>query len=151
MANELEVNTTYAFVSNDGTAYSENHTYFSDAATTASRARRVGFIATTSGPSVLNFSNTPSYTTQLTGPCLLLLINRDTRADMLVTLSNTSGNVSNRNLKAGEWLFLDVTDSDNSAYSSPLTYAAKSMVAVAVTSENSDAKGEYLCVYKAAS
>lgn len=151
MANEVQVNTTYSFTSNEGTAYNEDHTYYSDANTTASRARRLGFIATTSGPSVLNFSTTPSYTTQLTGPCILLLINRDVRADMLVTISNTSGNVSNRNLKAGEWLFLDVTDSDNSAYANPLNYAAKSMAAVVVTSENSDARGEYLCIYKATS
>lgn len=151
MANEVEVNTTYAFVSDDGTAYSENHTYFSDANTTASRARRLGFIATTSGPTVLGFSGTPSYANQLTGPCLLFLVNRDTRADMVLTLSNSSGNFSNRKLKAGEWLFLDVADSDQAAYANPLTYAPKSMVAVVSQSENSDAKGEYLCIYKAAS
>lgn len=151
MANEVEVNTTYAFVSDDGTAYSENHTYFSDSATTASRARRLGFIATTSGPTVLAFSTTPSYTTQLRGPCLLLVVNRDTRADMFLTLDGALGARSQRNLKAGEWLFLDVTDLDNTAYASPITYAAQSLIALTVTSENSDAKGEYLCIYKAAS
>lgn len=152
MANEITVNTTYSFVSDDGTAYSENHEYFSDAATTASRARRVGFNATTGGPTVLSFGGTPSYSTQLTGPCLLFLVNRDERAPMTLTLSNSSGgNFSNRKLNAGEWLFLDVADSDEGAYADPLTYAAKSMVAVVATSENSDAKGEYLCIYKAAS
>ena len=151
MANEIEVNTVYSFVSNDGTAYSENHTYFSDAATLASRARRLGFIATTSGPTVLAFSTTPSYSAQLRGPCLLFLVNRDTRADMFIILDASLGARSQRKLKAGEWLFLDVTDLDNTAFSSPITYGAQALVAVAATSENSDAKGEYLCIYKAAS
>ena len=151
MANEVEVNTTYSFTSSDGTAYNENYTYFSDANTTASRARRYGFNANTGGPSVLNFSTVPSYSTQLQGPALLFLVNRDARASMTITLSNSSGNFCNRVLKAGEWLFLDVVDSDTGAYANPLTYVAKTMAAVVATSENSDAKGEYLCIYKAAS
>jgi len=151
MANEITVNTTYSFVSDDGTAYSENHEYFSDAATTASRARRMGFNATTAAPSVLNFSTTPSYSAQLSGPCLLFLVNRDSRAEMTITMANGSGTFSNRVLKSGEWVFLDVCDSDQAAFSTPITYAAKAMVSVTATSENSDAHGEYLCIYKAAS
>lgn len=148
---EVTVNTTYSFLSNDGTAYNENHEYFSDANTEASRARRVAFKATTAGPTILSFGTTPSYTTQLTGPCLLFLVNRDERIDMDIVLATGFGIYCNRKLKAGEWLFLDITDSDQAAFSSPITYAAKSMASVVAQSENSDAAGEYLCIYKAAS
>lgn len=151
MANEVEVNTTYAFVSDDGTAYSENHTYFSDAATTASLARRLGFIANTAGATILNFSITPASSAQLKGPTLLFLVNRDPRADMYVNLSGFGGAAEGRKLKSGEWLFLDVTDIDQQAFSTPITYGAQSLAGVNVRSENSDAKGEFLSIYKAAS
>ena len=151
MANEIEVNTTYSFVSDDGTSYSENHTYFSDASTTASRARRFGFLAQGSDPSILSFSVTPSYSQQLVGPCLLFLVNRDERTTMTVRQSGSGGSTSNRKLRAGEWMFLDVTDMDSSAFASPLIYAAESLAAVNASTENADAAGEYLCIYKAAS
>lgn len=150
MANEVEVNTTYAFVSDDGTAYSENHTYFSDANTTASRARRMMFNATTAGPTVLEFGAVPSYTLQLSGPCLLLVVNRSARQDMWVTLGSGSDNQT-RKLRANEWLFLDVSDMDGSAFADPLAYGAQSLQTVVATSQNSDVQGEYLCIYKAAS
>lgn len=151
MANEVQVTTSYTFLSNDGTAYSKTHQYYSDANTEASRARRVAFKATTSGPTVLEFGSPTSYRAQLVGPCLLFLINRDERIDMELTLANSMGDFCHRKLKAGEWLFLDITDSDTGAYADPLTYVARSMSTVVATSENSDALGEYLCIYKAAS
>ena len=151
MANDITVNTTYAFVSDDGTAYSENHEYFSDAETTSSLARRLGFIANTGGATVLSFSTTPASNAQLKGPTLLFLVNRDPRADMYVNLSGFSGAAEGRKLKSGEWLFLDVTDIDQQASASPIVYGAQSLSSVTVRSENSDAKGEYLSIYKAAS
>lgn len=151
MANEIEVNTTYSFVSDDGTAYSEDHTYFSDAATTASLARRLGFIANTAGATVLNFSATPASNAQLIGPTLIFLVNRDARSDMYVKLEGSSSAVEGRKLRSGEWLFLDVTDMDQQAYATPLAYSPQSAISVTVRSENSDAKGEYLSIYKAAS
>lgn len=151
MANEIEVNTTYSFVSDDGTAYSEDHTYFSDAATTASLARRLGFIANTAGATVLNFSATPASNAQLIGPTLIFLVNRDARSDMYVKLEGSSSAVEGRKLRSGEWLFLDVTDMDQQAYATPLAYSTQSAISVTVRSENSDAKGEYLSIYKAAS
>ena len=151
MANEVEVNTTYAFVSDDGTSYSEDHTYYSDAATTASRARRLGFIANTSGATILSFTSTPASNVQLIGPTLLFLVNRDARADMYLTLAGSSGAAEGRKLRAGEWLFLDVTDIDQQAFASPIAYGAQSLSSVNARSENSDAKGEYLSIYKAAS
>ena len=151
MANEITVNTTYAFVNDEGTAYSENHTYFSDAATDASRPRRLGFIANTAGASILSFTSTPASNTQLIGPTLLFLVNRDARADMYVTLAGSSGAAEGRKLRAGEWMFFDVTDIDQQAFASPIAYGAQSLASVTTRSENSDAKGEYLSIYKAAS
>lgn len=151
MANEVEVNTTYAFVSDDGTSYSEYHTYFSDASTTASRARRLGFIANTSGAVILSFTSTPASNVQLIGPTLMLLVNRDPRADMFVVLAGSGGAQEGRKLRSGEWLFLDVTDMDQQAFATPIAYGAQSLSSVTVRSENSDAKGEYLSIYKAAS
>lgn len=151
MANEITVNTTYSFVSDDGTAYSENHEYFSDAATTASRARRLGFIANTAGATVLSFTSTPASNIQLIGPTLLFLVNRDARADMFIILAGSGGAAEGRKLKAGEWMFFDVTDIDQQAFASPIVYGAQSLASVTARSENSDAKGEYLSIYKAAS
>ncbi len=148
---DITVNTTYAFVSDDGTAYSEDHTYFSDAATDASRARRLGFIANTAGAVVLSFSGTPASNTQLIGPTLLFLVNRDARADMYITLAGSVSSTEGRKLRAGEWLFLDVTDMDQQAFASPIVYGAESLASVTARSENSGAKGEYLSIYKAAS
>lgn len=151
MANEVTVTTAYTFLSNDGTAYNKTHSYKSDATTTASRPRRLAFKATTAGPTVLDFGATPSFRAQLTGPCLLFLVNRDERIDMDLTLASSFGNYAHRKLKAGEWLFLDITDNDDTAYADPLVYGAKPMSSVVAQSENSDAIGEYLCIYKAAS
>lgn len=148
---EITVNTTYSFVSDDGTSYNENHQYFSDANTEASLARRLGFIAATSNPAVLSYTTAPASNIQLKGPTLLFLVNRDSRADMYITMEGALGAIESRKLRAGEWLFLDVTDIDEQAFANPVPYAAQSLSSVSAKSEHADARGEYLSIYKAAS
>jgi hypothetical protein len=148
---EVTVNTLYTFVSADGTDYSENRTYFSDADTEASRARRVRFLSNTAGAVVLDYATVPSSLSQLRGTGLLFLVNRDERSDMFVKLQGTGGAVEGRKLKAGEWLFLDVTDMDQQAFAAPISYSPQSISDVTARSEHADAKGEYLSIYKAAS
>ena len=70
---------------------------------------------------------------------------------MYITLAGSVSSTEGRKLRAGEWLFLDVTDMDQQAFASPIVYGAESLASVTARSENSDAKGEYLSIYKAAS
>lgn len=151
MANEVSVNTLYTFVSADGTDYSENRTYFSDADTEASRARRLAFVATVDGASVITYGSIPASNVQLNGPGLLFLVNRNARADMFIVLDGALGSKEGRKLKAGQWIFLDVTDMDAQAYAEPLNYSPQSLSAVTARSEHSTGRGEYLSIYKVTS
>lgn len=148
---EITVNTTYSFVSSDGTDYGDNRTYFSDADTEASRARRVRFLSNTAGAVVLDYATVPSSQAQLRGTGLLFLVNRDQRSDMFVKIQGVLGAVEGRTLKAGEWVFLDVTDIDQQAFAAPIAYAPQSISDVTVRTEHADAKGEYLSIVKATS
>lgn len=152
MANEISVRTTYTFLSDDGTMYQRDHTYNSDATSTASFPKRFMFVADTNGLSALDFSTTNSYRIQLTGPSLLMLVNRDERVDMLVNMGTTSL-TEKRTLGPGEWIFLDVTDGSQPLIggSGAFTYAAESLLAVYVSTQFQSAKGELVCILKSAS
>lgn len=148
---QVTVNTLYTFVSDDGTDYSENRTYFSDADTEASRARRLRFVATVDGAAVITYGTVPASNVQLNGPGLLFLVNRNARADMFIKLDGSLGATEGRRLRAGQWIFLDVTDMGQQAYADPLNYIPENLNAVTARSEHSTGKGEYLSIYKVTS
>ena len=152
MANEISVRTTYTFLSEDGTMYQRDHTYDSDSASTASFPKRIMFVADTNGLNALDFSTINSYRVQLTGPSMLMLVNRDERVDMIVQLS-TSNLTEKRILGPGERIFLDVTDGSEPLIGGggAFTYASESLVAVSVSTQFQSAKGELVCILKSAS
>ena len=152
MANEISVRTNYTFLSEDGTMYQRDHTYDSDETSTASFPKRFMFVADTNGLSALDFSAVNSYRIQLTGPSLLMLVNRDERVDMIVSMSTTNL-TEKRILGPGEWIFLDVTDGSEPSIGGggAFTYTAESMLAVYVSTQFQSAKGELVCILKSAS
>ena len=151
MANEVQVTTVYSFTSDDGTAYAENRSYYTDANTTASYPRRFVFNAYSTEASCIIFSG-DDYTEQPSGPGLFILFNRDERVDMYVTLRDVSSNpIQTRVLGPGEWLFLDIYQFDSAAAANPFTYAADNIGSVGVYCEFGSANGEYFAISKAAS
>lgn len=153
MADSITVRTSYAFLSEDGTSYERDVSFFSDDNTTASRPKRYIFYASDGATyTALDFSSTQAYHQQLNGAAMCWLVNRDEGRDMYVTLSSASM-TETRIIKPGEWLYVDVCEGDQGALGGggAFTYGAEPFTAVSVFSDFQSARGELFTIYKAAS
>lgn len=149
MADEISVRTKYSFTSDDGTNYGEDFQYSSDNGTTAGTPKRYMFVADASPVSVLNFNTTSNFRTQINGSSILMIVNRDERIDMNLTIS-TSSMTHKRTLKPKEFMFLDVTQGDQGTIGGggSFTYAAENVTTVTAGTNYQSARGELICIRK---
>lgn len=152
MANEISVRTQYTFLSEDGTTYSRDNTYFSDATSAATSPLQYVFYAEAAASYAISFSG-GAFAEQNRSSAMLYLINRDDRRDMLVELADTLGGLETRRLGPKEWVYLDVCEMNQSALGGggAFTYAARPISQIQVQTDSQSARGELLSILKSAS
>lgn len=153
MADEITVRTNYTFLSEDGTSYDRDVSFFSDDNTTASLPKRYVFYASDGGEyTALDFSGLPAYHQQVMGASMCWLVNRDEGRDMYVRLQTSSMDES-RIIKPGEWVYVDVCEGDQGVLGGggSFTYGAEPFLAITVLSDFQSARGELITIYKATS
>lgn len=153
MPNEIAVRSNIAFLSDDGTTYSSDYQYNSDATATASGAKRYTFYAAPTQQDILSTGATTAFVQGLQGPGILMLCNRSTNVTMDVELSGFGPVTLNRSLAPGDSMIMDVMEFDQAALGGggSFTYASTPVTNVYVQTELQEARGELVFISKSTS
>ena len=150
MANDLvNVRTQYTFLSVDGTAYSRDYSYYTDATATASSPKRIIFAASDAATrTVMSYGLSETFEAQRQYS-FNFLVNRDEAVDMKVQIE-TASEAQSRILRPGEWMVIDIAQMDQPALVSTAP-SMSDLSAISVACDFQSAKGELFSIAKSMS
>ncbi len=146
--NEITVRTNYTFLSDDGTGYTEDHSFKADPTSAASLPKRYGFTAIRTGCVILGFGTDTEQIEQLQQSAMFMIVNRDPNNAMTLLIQNAAGGSETRTLGPLAWAYFNVAELTVGA---TFSVAASRMTQITASCDAASVRGELITIYKATS